>query len=448
MVHIQAALLLFITFATTCLHAYPASSAGTEPSYYDNYQENSYYRANHAEQSQEISNAPQYDFSNNAFMTAMRNGSAGVVFRLRHENAHQEDLKHAKATTLRSQVAYHSAEFNQAKLGLEVTDVSNFLGQDYNANVDGLRKEEYAVIADPKGTGVTQGYISYQGLEATDLTFGRQYIHLDNERFIGKVDFRQYPQSFDALSVRNTMFENLDLFYAFVTNVNTTNANGRTNDGRRNLRTHLVNVGWHGFQYGKITGYVYLNKDRTVINNSHVILGLRVNADNAFQETFGFGYEVEGAQQQAKFNNPQRYHANYFAISANKSVQVMSGTIGYERLEGNSNIANRAFQTPLATNHKFHGWAEAFTTKPDRGLQDLYGTIAAHSGQVTVSFTYHHFRFESGSPKKAGNEVDLGADMRLNDSIGFNISYANFNPKNSSATNTRRIWLTMNAKFL
>jgi hypothetical protein len=386
----------------------------------------------------------QYDFAE-----AFKNGKTGLSFRLRHENAKQESLKTGKATTLRSRVSYETAQFSQARINLEVIDVSNFFGQRYNPDVDGLRKPEFTRIHDPKGTGLTQGSLSYHGLEATDITLGRQYLSFDNERFVGKDDFRQFPQSFDALSVKNSMLQDLDFNYSFVSHVNTSNANGRTDEGRRKLRTHLVNLKWSGFNYGILGFYTYFNKDYALQQNSQVTVGARAISDSQFQEILGADYTLEMARQQSRFNNPTKYTAYYWLGELNKNIDIINVKVGYERLAGHDTDTGKAFRTPLASKHNFHGAAEIFPNTPDRGLQDYYLGISGANGEVNIGATYHYFRYASGKDAvRAGQELDLTASMNLSEQIIISTTYAKYNPKNSAAPQTRRFWVVLTGNFL
>src|SRR5690606_33290061 len=105
---------------------------------------------------------------------------------------------------------------------------------------------------------------------------------------------RQYPQNFDGLTLSTTALDNVELFYGLLLYVNTVNANARALDalpqsgatvtttdpyftsGRRKLVTNLFNLNWQGYEYGSLALYAYLNKDKTIITNSHTLYGARL----------------------------------------------------------------------------------------------------------------------------------------------------------------------------
>jgi hypothetical protein len=385
------------------------------------------------------------------FNDAIKGGKPYLAFRLRHENSHQENLKTAKATTLRSKVGYISGIYSNTNLNLEAINVANFFGQHYNPNVTEINRPEYAVINDPKGTGITKFNLNFAGLETTQIILGRQYISLDNQRFVGTIDYRQFPQTFDAISINNNWFDNLNIFYAFVIQVNNNKSNSRTTDGRNKLKTHLFNLAWDGFDYGKLSGYAYFNKDKTIKSNSHLILGVRAASAENVVETYGISYALEFAQQQAKSGNPNHYTAYYTHGEIGKPIDPIEAKLGFERFTDKSNSAVKSFITPLGSTRNFDGLSEAISsnTTNGRGLQDLYLKICGKISDFSLTFTYHHFRFDAGSRKKLGNEFDITASMALNEDVALSATYAKFNPSgNSSIANTRKIWVQLDTKFM
>ncbi|MEZ5508662.1 MAG: hypothetical protein R3F47_02015 [Gammaproteobacteria bacterium] len=72
---------------------------------------------------------------------------------------------------------------------LEFDDVTALKDEDYNDTAG--NGQDNPAIADPEGTEVNQVYLSYQGLDKTDIRYGRQRILLDNERFVGGVGWSE-----------------------------------------------------------------------------------------------------------------------------------------------------------------------------------------------------------------------------------------------------------------
>jgi len=398
------------------------------------------------EASTEVTTEP----TGNAFTQAFKEGKPKLAFRLRHENAKQGSLHDARATTLRTTVGFETAEFSKSLIKLELVDVANFFGQRFNPGVSDLTKPSYSMIRDPRGAGITEGKFIYNGFDRNTITFGRQYIQLDNERFIGKNDFRQFPQSFDSLGVNIGMVDSLNFYYAYLNRVNTNFANGRSDEARRGLSTHIINAKWDGYQFANLIGYLYFNKDRSVRTNSHTLYGIRATGISS-DEVDDLDYSVELARQQSKFGNPKKYTAYYMNFNIDKTISVFKGTAGFERLSGSSSGANVAFITPLGSVDNFNGLAQVFSTTPNRGLQDAYATISGSNPNVdiTIALTYHLFRLDKGpGPKRAGQEIDIKGILKVNAQIDLTMAFARYNPKNNVAPKTTRFWVMMNANLL
>ena len=70
-------------------------------------------------------------------------------------------------------------------------------------------------------------------------------------------------------------------------------------------------------------------------------------------------------------------------------------TLGYEVL--GSDDGKKGFATPLATGHKFQGFADKFLTTPNDGVQDLYVGVARITS-YNVCYTKLLRKFESPGP--------------------------------------------------
>ena len=379
--------------------------------------------------------------------SALLHGDPSLNFRLRHEQAKQGSLAFARASTLQSKFGYQSADFYKNSLSLEVVNVSNFFGQHYNPAVNPLIKPNYTVVADPKGTGVTNASISSQWLPCTDLILGRQYISLDNERMVGHNSFRQYPTSFDAITIQNDFFEHFEIFYSFIGHINTYKNNIFNFEGRRKLYTNLANITWKNFVYGQITAYGYSNNDHDVNYNSQNTMGIRVISDKDFRQEFTFGYGLEVAYQKSKPNNPTKYSAMYAAASFDKDIVelfnswIITSTLGYELLGGHNGASGQAFKFPLGSLYGFNGLAEGYTTTPDRGLIDYYTNVELwYLDAFSLTSGIHYFQFAKGSGKRlAGREIDFNLAFKCTDDINVSLRVAKLNAKNYSTLSVRRI---------
>src|SRR5437868_3122510 len=80
------------------------------------------------------------------------------------------------------------------------------------------------------------------------------------------------------------------------------------------------------------------------------------------------------ARQSDYGRNPVRFAADYVAGEAGLAYRSLTLTGGWEKLGSDGGRA--AVQTPMATLHKFDGWADLFLTTPANGLRDLYAGAA------------------------------------------------------------------------
>ncbi len=104
------------------------------------------------------------------------------------------------------------------------------------------------------------------------------------------------------------------------------------------------------------------------------------------------------------------YSEDYFHGEAFFTVSHTTLRAGYEQLGGDGSIG---FSTPLATLHKFQGFADVFLTTPAGGIEDIYGTAqfdwkdGLFGATYTVFATYHDFKAERGGAD-LGKEGDAG----------------------------------------
>ena len=105
-----------------------------------------------------------------------------------------------------------------------------------------------------------------------------------------------------------------------------------------------------------------------------------------------------------------------------------------------------SFQTPLATLHKFQGWADKFLTTPPNGIRDWYGSAGYGWKKplgldgINATLVYHRF----GSDRIAihyGNEWDAMITARK----GRWTATAKLAAYDADlfATDTRKFWLQL-----
>jgi opacity protein-like surface antigen len=401
--------------------------------------------------------ASEGDIGDN-FIEALKTGKTELEFRARHEECKQKDLTAAHASTLRSEISFTTDNFYDLQAVFGVIDVSS-LGKKYNPYISNLTRQEYSRVYDPEGTGLTQAYLAINGIAQTKLIVGRQYITLDNERFIGKDDFRQFPQNFDSITFNTNFIPNIDIFYGFALYVNTNNANARALDalpqngitptnsdpyftsGRRKLNTHLININWSAYKYGIIGAYSYFNKDKTLAANSQITSGIRFFS--ADEKNFkNANYLVELARQDSKFNNPKSYHSYYWHFIVGRTFEYISGALGWEHL-------GKSFTTPLGSLHEFNGLADIFHEQTaSKGLNDFYVSINAGTPTVSFELGAHLFQYPSITNRAIGFEYNAGSEINFTPNITLSANYVYFKSKTTDFSSTAKFWIMLKTKLL
>ncbi|MFN3233957.1 MAG: alginate export family protein [Gammaproteobacteria bacterium] len=383
----------------------------------------------------------------NSLTDAILNGNAYLKFRLRYENADQDNsLKDANALTLRSLLGYQTGVYKGFAAVIEFSNVSALIDNYNSGGVDSSPNDtSYTAIGDPKATVLNQAYVTYNGLSWASFKVGRQVIILDNARFVGNVGFRQTEQRYDAAAVTFHPLENLDLYYAYVWQVNRVfGPDAISPRDKFESNSHFINLSWRVSDHMTVTPYTYLIDNRNASSTSNDTFGLSVTGDYPLSSRLSGLYRAEYAHQIDAFNNETDYSANYYHLMAGLRGHVVEGKVGYEVL-GDGALG---FQTPYATLHKFNGWADVFLLTPTDGLRDVYGTLSATIDRWNIKplITVHYFETETNTAH-LGNEIDFGVSKKINQYFSLCLEYANFFDAQSIYVNTQKVWLTASANF-
>ena len=383
-------------------------------------------------------------------------GSFFGEVRYRYENVDQENFSNnATANTIRTNVGFKTGVYKDFQALIEGQIVQNIGDENFNDTVNG--NTSYPVVADPDVSEINELWLSWSGLPETVIKVGRQKINMDNQRFIGTVGWRQNDQTFDALQINNKSIENLDLTYGYVRNVNRIFGDDHPS-GDLSSEIHIVNASYEIADWCTITGYGYwIELDRLAARSSQTY-GLRATGKTAVNDDWKFIYEAEYAHQDDYANNTTNYDENYYHVSPGITGHGLTLKGGYEVLSGDG---SNAFQTPLATLHKFNGWADAFLSTPDAGLEDTYislsykvdGTDTLADGFKLTS-VYHDFDSNDSSSGDFGDETDLSISktFKLPDggqpfkTVNVLIKYADYEGDNGIA-DREKFWLQISTKF-
>ena len=373
--------------------------------------------------------------------------------RARFEHVDQEPFtEKANAPTIRARVGFVTGKVANFQ-GLIEGEAIVHLSDDFNDSVNG--QTQFPMVVDPTGMELNRLQVEYTGIPQTVVTLGRQRINLDNQRFVGAVGWRQNEQTFDALRVVNTSIEGLTLNYVFVNQVNRIYGN-ESSQGEFEGPTHFFNAAYDLPPIGKIVGYAYLlDLDLAAFKpQSTATFGLRVTGKKDVGGGYALGYEAEYAHQNDYADNPNNVSLDYWHADLSVVRSGLSVLVGVESLEGSGVNGVPGFSTPLATLHKFQGYADAFLTTPANGIVDVYGKVGYETkfdqpvGPITgvmAAAWYHGFEAERGS-QSFGEEFNLEAVARLGEHFSIGSKYANYDG-DGGVFGREKIWLHVDAIY-
>lgn len=348
-------------------------------------------------------------------IAAIKDGKLLLDVRYRFEFKTQDGFSEdAYANTIRTRLGFETAEIYNFKFLVEFENVASIGDDHFNSTTNG--RMQFPVIADPDATELNRAHITFTGIEETPITVGRQRFNLNDQRFVGAVDFRQNQQTFDAARISSTLIDNVSVDYLYISRVH--RVFGDDNPlGEFDSDSHVISVAYDAGALGSLKGYGLLLDFEEAPALSSATWGLRYENSVALDDTarIKIGVVGEYASQKDYAANPVNYREDYIHGEVSLSVAPFMAQLGYESLGGDGVIG---FSTPLATLHKFQGFADVFLTTPAAGLEDLYGTISyswdglLKTDNMRLFATYHEF--ESGL-----GDTDFGAEFDAGLAINF-----------------------------
>lgn len=372
--------------------------------------------------------------------------------RIRYEGVDQPTVD-ADALTVRLRTG---VELKHAPSHLSVlVEAEGTLGlnNEYNAFPFALpgssqRRPQYAVVADGESIDLNRAQIMYK-VKDFALTVGRQRINLDDQRFVGSVGWRQNEQTFDAVRAEATIGPvSIDATYA----IQQDSIFGSEAGPRRSMDGDFV-FAQAGVKAGPllVKGFSYIidYDEAFAFANSSQTYGGRVSGSIPLSKAVKLNVLASYARQMDIGRNPVNYEADFVVGELGLAYQGFTLTGGYEKL-GADKAAGKSFQTPLATLHKFNGWADLFLTTPGNGLEDYYVTLAKVFPKVkavqglNANVTYHEFRSDVGNVK-FGTEWDASLGFKTK-KVGWLVKYANYNA-DKFGVDRQILWLQAEVAF-
>ena len=323
-----------------------------------------------------------------------------VDARLRMEDVDQEPLVNdAHAITLRARLGFEAGKAWNTALLVEGEGLVP-LRNDYRPDPLVPTMTTYPVVADAEAYEINRFQFTNTSLPGTTITLGRQRVLLDDQRFIGNSGWRQNEQTFDALRLVNKSVANLTLDATYLNRVNRVNGPDSP-QGVYKGDSGLLNASYQT-KAGKITGFSYLLDFENIagvpaaVRDSSSTYGLRFAGEQPVSKV-KLGYIGSYAKQTDYADNPLDFDLAYWNLEGNVTFRQFGAGAGIEVLEGNG---IKGFTTPLASLHKFQGWADKFTGTPPNGIKDKYLSLSAtYKGVVkldTLGFivSYHDYDAE------------------------------------------------------
>lgn len=372
--------------------------------------------------------------------------------RPRYENVEVQDStkKNANAMTVRATIGLEANLLGIDGLSGKVdgTTVQAIGGQHYfDGTNNGMRG--YETVVDPDQTRLSQAYLQYK-LGKTVAKVGRQVINLDNQRFVGSVDWRQMMQSFDAAVISDNTIDNLTLIGAYVW--------GRapvSDAATANTDSIILNGSYKISDILKVTAYDYM------ISSASDTIGMSLTG-NIPVSVAKIAYRAEYASQGDASRDTDSAHKNvkadasYYNLDALANVNGVLVGAGYEFLSGHTTGDSKtAFYAPLGTLHAFNGWADKFLAgTPTGGLCDASATLgytAAGFGKAMI--IYHDFKTDKSMNTKSdlGNEWDMLYTNAIPGIKGLTgLAKAAYYQGGDVATYTKdisKVWLQLDYKF-
>ncbi|MBX2852589.1 MAG: alginate export family protein [Phycisphaeraceae bacterium] len=384
-------------------------------------------------------------------VTFLKEGKVNLDMRFRFEHADIDGAGDSNAFTMRTRLGYTTKLFEGFQGMIELEDNRAADYDEYNAA--GLNGQPgLSVIADPEDTELNQLWLSYDFSNLSeDLpltgTVGRQRINFDDQRFIGGVAWRQLEQTFDAAKLAYKPIEDLTATYVYIDEVN--RIFGADSGLDFESDSHLLNVAYTGLDIGKIVGFAYLlDLGTSGAAVSSQTYGVRLDGSTDLNDQLALGYIGSVAIQSDYGANATSYDALYVLAEGKLKFKETAGGFvgaGYEML--GSDDGTIAFSTPLATGHKFNGFADSFLATPAQGLRDYYITGGTMIPGIDAKFvtTYHYFTGDD-SDSDLGTEIDFVLAKKLNANMTLLAKYAYFDGDNARA-DIERFWLQLDLKF-
>lgn len=372
-------------------------------------------------------------------LEALKQGKFSVNLRYRYETVADDTPlfmgRDGRASTLRTAVGYESAAYRGFKVALAFEDVTDLGYEDDHANAGAGSLNNGVTdrpgIPDPEITEINRATLSYSR-EQLAISAGRGEVGLGEQRFVGPVGWRQHHQTFDMLRVDVKAIPRTKLSYAFLDRAHRIFGDSLAMD------THVVMAEVDAGKAGSVTVYGLMldYADPSFAGLSTDTYGARLKGKAKVSDRWAILYHAEAAEQTDAGDNPGNVDAGYQRLEIGAAVKKCWVRIGLEVLEGSA--ADGQFTTPLATLHKWQGWADKFLATPTDGIEQTYISAGGKWGRWTGSVSLLEFASKTGS-SNYGTEIDAVVSYKASWGQTFALKAALYDAEDFSV-DTDKLW--------
>lgn len=365
---------------------------------------------------------------------ALTGGDAALDLRYRFEGVDQDNAaKDAAASTLRTRLTWGSGNYRGFTVGVELDDVTAIGDDNYNSTTNG--NGDYSVVADPTGTEVNRAFLKYTG-EDYAATAGRQRINIEGQRLVGGVGWRQNEQTYDGYRFQYGSANALSLDYSYVYKVKRIFGEDSPNGGFKG-DVQVLNASYPLAEGHRLSATLLDLSLEDAVNLSSRTLSVNyAGTYGPLKARLGIGQQTESG------DSTLDYRAPYYEAELATNFGPVNAKVGLEVLGSDNGVG---FSTPLATLHKFQGFADQFLTTPAEGVEDRYLGVSTKLLGGNLGVTYHNFVAAEGSATW-GNELDISYGRKLTERVSGVVKYAAYDA-DEHGVDTNKLWLMVSAKF-
>ena len=166
-------------------------------------------------------------------------------------------------------------------------------------------------------------------------------------------------------------------------------------------------------------------------------------------DSINWAYGAEFATQSSESGSAETavdFDASYFNAYLGATMSGITAKIDYEVLGSDDGLYG--FATPLATLHKFNGFADLFLATPTQGLQDLKLSLSGKAAGGKWLLAYHDYSADESTAEvdDLGSEINAQYTTTFADKYRFGIKYAAYDAGDIKV-DTNRFWMWVGTRF-